>query len=86
METINFTDTDHKGRTYDRFYANIAPFAGPGWYVWGRNPEYGDNLIRLCGRPDVAPRRHPHYNGPVRRGWHTKREAAAIATKLNNQT
>ena len=78
--------TDYKGRKFAEFYPARSSSDGPGWYVFGRNPEYDGRLICLCGRPAVAPRKHPHYNGPVRRGWFTKREAQYWADVLNRRT
>lgn len=78
--------TDYKGRSYSRFYPAKDAKTGPGWYVFGRNPEYGDTLIMLCGRPAVAPRHHPHYNGKIRRGWPTKALAQYWADVLNRQS
>ena len=76
--------TDYKSRTYDRFFVGTHAAYGPGYYVFGRNQDYGDSLITVCAQPDVAFRRHSHYNCRVRRGWKTKREAQSIADKLNN--
>ncbi len=83
MNNVEFNDVDYKGRKFDRFYAVKSAHNGPGWYVYGRNSEYGDSLIHLCARPDVKPRVQKHYNVRVRRGWHTKHEAATIAHHLN---
>ena len=77
------TGPDYRGREYDRFHARPDYGLAPGWFVFGRNPEYGDNLVMLRARPDVKARQHPHFNGKVRRGWHTKREAQAIADAMN---
>jgi hypothetical protein len=74
---------DYKDRKYDRFYVARDPGFGPGWYVFGRNPEYGDHLVMNCARPDVKPRSHPHYNQRVQRGWLYKRDAQAIADQMN---
>jgi len=80
---VLFNPTDSYGRVYNRFYARQDSTTGPGWYVFGRNPEYGDSLIRLCARPDVKARRYRYHNGPARRGWATKRQAKAVADSLN---
>ena len=74
---------DYRGRMYAEFYVCRDATAGPGWYVLGRNPEYGGRLVKICARPNVSPRKHPHYSHRVRRGWHTMREAAAVAAWLN---
>lgn len=82
--------TNWRGDKFADFYPAKDPSTGPGWYVFGRNCErYGAHkdgkgaYIMLCARPDVAPRNHPHYNIKVRRGWHTRREAQAVADGLN---
>lgn len=74
---------DYRGRVYDRFHARRSPDTGPGWYVYGRNVDYGDTLVMLCAWPDVPERKHKHYNGKVLRGWNTKREAEAVASRMN---
>lgn len=81
-DTIHY-NVDYAGRVFDRFYPRKDSSTGPGWYVFGRNPDYG-TLIKLCARPNVKPRWQANYSGPVREGWHTKREAEAIAKQLNS--
>ena len=83
LNGVEVKTTDHLGRVFSDFFVAKASDKGPGWYVYGRNAGYGGKLITLVARPDVAARKHPHYNGPVRRGWRTKAEAQAIANKLN---
>jgi hypothetical protein len=79
METI-----DYIGRRYSNFYVDKSPQDGPGWYVFGRYADaYGGKLIKLCGRPDIAPRAHPHYNVRVRRGWSTRARAQHWADAMN---
>ena len=78
-----FETTDYKGRVFDRFEARQAVGYAPGWLVYGRNPEYGDRLIKVCARPNVKPRKFKLWNGLVRRGWKTKREAQAVAEAMN---
>lgn len=73
---------DYAGRYYDRFYAE-RDHSGPGWYIFGRNPQYGGRLIRLIARPNVKPRVHPHYNIKIRRGFRTRREAEMVVEFLN---
>lgn len=82
MDEIAVTTVNYKGDIFDLFHARRDPGMGPGWYVFGRNPSYGDHYIMLCARPNVTPRRHPHYNVQVRRGWTTKREAETVAARL----
>lgn len=80
---FEYSIIDYRHRAYDRFYPRRSPSSGPGWCVFGRNRQYGDSLIRLCARPRVVPRAHPHYNVMVRRGWPTQRAAHAVAQWLN---
>lgn len=83
-ERVEFTRTDYAGRLYGDFHARRSASDGPGWYVYGRCPHaYGGRLVNVCARPAVQPRKHPHYNGPIRRGFRTLREAAAVAAALN---
>lgn len=81
-----FRNVDYKGRIFDRFYVCKNACHGPGWYVFGRNPEYNDCLVTLVAQPVTKLRRHPHYNIRVQRGWHTRREALAYAHWLNTNT
>ena len=88
MVTVSDRDFRHGNvRVYREFFVAIDPATGPGWYVWGRcRTEYGPRgIIRLCARPSVAPRAHPHYNVRVQRGWHLKRDAQAVADELNRR-
>jgi len=75
---FEFSCRDYRNRVFSGFYLARAPTRGPGWYIWGRNPEYGGRLVRLCGWPDVRPRKHPHYNIRVRRGWLRRSEAQQV--------
>lgn len=84
MTGIEFApDRDSYGRTYGDFHARRDPLSGPGWYVFGIARNVSAQVVRLSARPDVAPRRNPRLNVKVRRGWHTKAEAEAIAAYLN---
>ena len=87
MTTVNveINTVNYRGDMFDRFYARKDPHSAPGWFVFGRNPGYGDHYIMLCARPAVKARKHPHYNVAVRRGWSTKREAESIAAELNQR-
>lgn len=82
---FEFSRSDYRGRSYADFYPRRSPASGPGWYVFGRSPEYGNTLIRLCARPAAKPRAHPRYNVMVRRGWRTRRAAQAAADLLNRR-
>jgi hypothetical protein len=85
IEGVEFNPVDYKGRVFREFFPLQCPERGPGWYVYGRcHGQYGpQGIIHLSARPAVKARKHLHYNVMVRRGWHTKREAQAIADKLN---
>lgn len=78
--------TDYKGREFTKFYVSKDSSRAPGWFVFGRNPEYAHSLIKLCARPIVKARSHPHYNGLIESGWKTKREAQTIADAMNLET
>jgi hypothetical protein len=81
-----FRSVDYKGRVFDRFYVSKDPLHGPGWYVFGRNPDYNDRLVALVAQPAIKPRGHPNYNIRVQRGWSTRREALAYANWFNANT
>lgn len=89
--TFWFNNVNHEGYVFTDFEARQSKCDGPGWFVFGSNIEkYGIHrasgkgyYIKLCARPDVKARAHPHYNGKVRRGWRTKREAQEVADWLN---
>lgn len=90
MNGVEIQTVNYSGHTFTDYF--VAPNRGnaPGWFVYGRNAEKYGKLpdgrgayVALVARPDVKPHRHPHYNCQVRRGWHTKREAQAIADAMN---
>lgn len=83
MRGVDIKLTGFRGGHFSRFYAARSKHNGPGWYVYGRNPAYGDRYVMLCARPDIAPQRHRGYNVKVRAGWRTKAEAQAIADRMN---
>lgn len=92
LENVLIQTINYRGHEFRNFFVAQSPAQGPGWYVFGRNSEKygtlpnGDGAyVMLCARPDVPPRSHRHYNGQVRRGWHTKREAQAAADQLNRE-
>lgn len=66
----------------EEFFVDRSPAEGPGWYVFGREPN---RVIKIVARPDVPRRHHPHYNVAVRRGWHRKYEALEIVAILNRK-
>lgn len=75
--------TCYRGLRWDAgHHVRRDPVTGPGWYIFARRPEYGGRYVRLVARPDLPPRRHPHYSGKVHRGWRTRREAARICDAL----
>lgn len=75
-----FSRVDYRGRVYDNYHVRRDPTLGPGWYIFGRSPDY-QGILTLVARPDVKPRKHPHYSGQVRRGWLRKKDAES-ALKL----
>lgn len=90
MKGVLIETRNYSGHLFGDFHARRDGATGPGWYVYGRNSEkYGTRpdgsgaYVMLCARPDVPPRRHPHYNAPVQRGWRTKAEAQMVADAMN---
>lgn len=91
MDAFHFNNVNSQGYVFIGFYVRRSLLDGPGWFVFGHNVEkYGANPdsgrgydTKLCARPDVKARAHPHYNVKVRRGWRTKREASEVAAWLN---
>lgn len=90
MNGVEIETRNYSGHVFSEFYVQRNPGLAPGWFVFGRNAEKYGRLpdgrgayVMLCARPDVRPRRHPHYNGQVRRGWHLKRQAQAVADAMN---
>lgn len=76
---------DYKGRVYDRFHVRRNDI-GPGWAVFGRNPEYGDTLVSLVSLPgptDTKLRRIGLWNSG-RSGFRLKRTAQAVADRMNS--
>lgn len=86
IQNVEIEVVDYKGRVYDRFYVDKDPARGPGWFVFGMNPEYGDRLRMNCARPVGPRRKYKYYNGRVHRGWRLKREAQEIADRMNQWT
>ena len=83
---VNFTDG--KGREYrNNLFVDRSPAHGPGWYIFGRclTDYLPAGITMLVARPDVAPRKYSLWNGRVRRGWRTKREAAAALAYVEAQ-
>lgn len=86
MEAVRITTTNFRGGMFDRFFVRRDQGFGPGWYVFGRNPAYGDSYVKRCAQPDVKPRRHRHYNCRVMPGWERKRDAQRWADILNQRS
>lgn len=87
---FEFHDENASGYRFSNFFVSRDSGRGPGWYVFGRNCEkYGTNqlgegrYIKNCAKPNVPMRHYKHWNGLIGRGWHTKREAQAVADFLN---
>lgn len=75
---------DYKGRMFTDFYPS-KDCTGPGWFLLGKNPEYDGRLRKVCAWLDVKPRHYKLWNGLVRRGFHSKKEAQAVADQLNKE-
>lgn len=86
LDGVVLTLRGFRGGFFSGFYVSRDSHThGPGWYVFGRNPAYGGHYVMCCARPDVPMRRHPHYNGRVMRGWHTRRDAQRVADVMNQR-
>lgn len=84
---MTFDTIGYDGTVFRDFYVRRDPSSGPGWFIFGRDPnKYGvdeqgrGRYIKLCGWRTV--RRHPHYNVPVRHGWRRKADAAVALANL----
>jgi hypothetical protein len=85
MKTIFELGPDYKGRIFGPpFFVAQWPGIAPGWFVFGRNEEYGCRLIKMVARPDVPPRQYKKWNGKLSRGWWKKCDAQEIADRLND--
>jgi len=76
---------DYRGRTFSDFYVGRETI-GKGWYVYGRNSEYGGTLVALVAYPDAPPRKLPKISRLVHVGFSSKAEAQAVADTLNNMS
>lgn len=86
MKTLIDKGPGYKGRFFGPPYFVAEHFGiDPGWFVFGRNPEYGGRLVQVVARPDVPERAYLYWNGKRRRGWWLKREAQAVADQLNEE-
>lgn len=88
MTIIDITTVDHRGRWYDRYEATRNR-RGPGWVVdgFGNGAESYSASIRMqVARPAGRARWHPHWNCAVHSGWKTRREAQAVADRLNAES
>jgi hypothetical protein len=72
---------DYRGRQYREFYATRNRH-GSGWIVEGRNVAgvgvhcYGGNVVMKAAEPRFS------RKSRKLRGWKTKREAAAVASRM----
>lgn len=83
--SIEVTTTGFRGGHFTRFYVATYHGVAPGWFVFGKNPAYGGRYTMVVARPDVKARKRPNWNGLVRAGWRTMREARAVAALLNER-
>ncbi len=86
---IVLQDSDYRGRVYRGFTARRGHNDGPGWHVYGAclpdvgEHTYGGGVIMHCAWPDKPARYWPGWNVRRNAGWRTKREAQAVADRLN---
>jgi hypothetical protein len=74
---------DYRGRIYGAFHARSNPW-GRGFVVYGRGfgaDTYSGTIIMVCATPAKPLRR-----GLSRRGFSTKREAQALAARMNEES
>lgn len=87
---MNFSNQGYDGHVFGAFEVRKDGSAGPGWFIFGRNSiKYGKladgrgAYVKLCGYR--AEGTSKNYNGRVRLGWKTRKEAlAALAAHLAN--
>jgi len=88
---MNFSREGYDGTLFtDFFVARDTCAAGPGWFIYGRDkkkygtfPDGRGRYVMLCDY--VRQGKARNYNGRVRIGWRTKREAsAALAAHLES--
>lgn len=80
---INFSREGYDGTLFNDFEVRRDSASGPGWFIFGRDPKkYGTfpdgrgRYVMLCGYR--VRKGHRNYNGAVRHGWRTAREAKAM--------
>lgn len=74
---------DYRGRIYGQFEARQT-YIGTGWEVIGRALNVSASVVAHAARPNRPYRHTPRFNGAVRMGWRTKREAQRVADYLNS--
>lgn len=86
---VAYNLTGYDGSNFRDGFEPRQDHSGPGWFVFARNAEKYGTLpdgrgayVALVAWPDKPRRACPNYNGRVRRGWRTKREAQAVADRL----
>lgn len=83
-QTVEFTATGFRGGHFTGHYA-ARNDSGPGWTIRGRNPAYGGSYNMETAHPAKPRRSHPHWNILTTSGWHTRREAQAVADAMNRR-
>jgi hypothetical protein len=79
---MNFSREGYDGTLFTDFHVRRDTAAGPGWFIFGRDkkkygtfPDGRGRYVSLCGY--VRRGKARNYNGEVRIGWRTKKEAQA---------
>ena len=88
MVRFNFSREGWDGTLFSDFDVRKDSMTGPGWFIYGYDKnKFGVNLktgkgnyVQVCGY--VRKRKARNYNGKVRCGWRTKRDAQAALSKL----
>jgi hypothetical protein len=86
IDGVKFNNLGYDGSILKDFYAARNHATGPGWYVIGKGDKYGGTYRMVVATPDKKARKLPLWNCKIVSGWDTKKEAQAIADRLNQLT
>lgn len=86
MNIIVDKGPDYRGRLFEGpYYVDKWHGVAPGYFVFGRHPDYGGQLRKVVAYPDLKPRKYKYWTIPVSRGWLTKKEAQQVADRMNTE-
>lgn len=75
-----FEPCDTSGLRFDNFMVKES-VTNPGWFIYGRHPEYGLSYIMICGRPNL-PRSSVRSARSIFVGWESEQEAREALAKV----